>query len=529
MRPNSMQRQSAQTIRRRAALSVACLVIGLTLIGCTPVKEYIHNGFKVGPNYGRPPAPIAEDWIDAHDVRIRKSDEEPAQWWSVFGDPVLDCLVGNAYLQNISLREAGFRVLHARAELGIACGNLLPQDQNANGSALRRILSVNIANREGTVSRFFSQYNLGFALSWELDFWGRYRRTIESAAARLDASVDGYDGVLVTLIGDVAAAYINLRTLERQIELARINVQLQTETLKIAQARFKGGQTSELDVDQASSTLAQTEALIPQLEIALRQNSNRLCVLLGIPLEDLRKKLGPGVIPTAPAEVVVGIPADLIRQRPDVRRVEREAAAQCALIGVAEADFYPSLSLTGTLSYQAQFFPHLISPRSVGGQYGPGFKWDILNYCRILNNVLAQDARFQELVARYQQTVLNANGEVENGLVAFLKSQDQARYLGESVKAAEKAVKAAVAQYKGGLVDFNRVALLQQNLVDQQDQLAQAQGAIAQGLVQVYRSLGGGWQIRLTDCKPAVLPGAQTAEAATEATTVVKLKVKGTP
>ena len=193
----------------------------------------------------------------------------------------------------------------------------------------------------------------------------------------------------------------------------------------------------------------------------------------------------------------MGIPADLVRQRPDVRRAERNATAQAEQIGIAESDFYPHLSLNGGFSYSAEEFPQLFNASALYGTWGPSFQWNLLNYGRILNNVRAQDAMFQELVAHYQNTVLNAAREVENGLISFLKSQAQMQYMAESVRAAEKAVTIAIAQYKGGLVDFNRVSLVEQNLVQQQNAYAQAYGAIALGLVNTYRALGGGWQIRL--------------------------------
>jgi outer membrane protein TolC len=242
------------------------------------------------------------------------------------------------------------------------------------------------------------------------------------------------------------------------------------------------------------------------LEIGLRQATNRLCLLLGMPPQLLNDRLGTMPIPTAPLAVATGIPADLLRRRPDVLAAERQAAAQCARIGIAEADFYPAVAITGDFGWQSKDISTLLSSGSFAGSVGPSFQWALLNYGRILNNVRFQDARFQEAVIKYQNTVLKAGNEVEDGLVTFLKSQQQAKSLAESVKAAEEAVRVALAQYKSGLVDFNRVALLEQNLVGQQNQLAQAQAQIALGLIQVYRALGGGWEIRLADCNTNDLP-----------------------
>ena len=201
-------------------------------------------------------------------------------------------------------------------------------------------------------------------------------------------------------------------------------------------------------------------------------------------------------------EVAVGIPADLLRRRPDVRKAERQAAAQSAQIGVAEAEFYPHIAINGTWEYSAEFFKNLWSTQALAGSIGPTFTWNILNYGRILNNVRLQDAKFQELVATYQNTVLSAAQDVENGLVTFLQAQQRTKFQAASVKDAEEAVQIAVAQYKAGTVDFTRVTQLEQNLVTQQDTLAQAQGEIVTGLIQVYKALGGGWQIRETGCDP---------------------------
>jgi NodT family efflux transporter outer membrane factor (OMF) lipoprotein len=491
-------------MKPRSVVGFAVLaVVALSLGGCTTLSEYIHNGFKVGPNYYKPPAPVAEDWIDGADRRIRHETGDLSQWWRVFRDPVLDDLICTAYHQNLTLRQAGFRVLEARAQLGITIGTLFPQLQTMTGSYEREALSAETSGRTAsrTFKRFFEQWNYGFNLAWEIDFWGRFRRAIEADKALLNASVEGYDEVLVTLLGDVATAYVNIRTLEKRIAYARANVAIQRFTYNIARDK-KDVFASGIDVAQALSILRQTEATIPELEISLRQTTNQLCILLGIPPEELRAKLGPGEIPSAPPEVVVGIPADLLRRRPDVRQAERLAAAQSARIGVAESDFYPHISLVGTIDYQAERFRNLFNPKAFSGAIQPEFVWDILNYGRIFNNVRLQDARFQELVAAYQQSVLNANEEVENGLVSFLKAQERARFQKESADAGEEAVKAIRASWEDGvLLDYTRVAQLLQNLVAIQDTLAQAQGEIALGLIQVYRALGGGWEIRYTGCE----------------------------
>ena len=242
---------------------------------------------------------------------------------NVFHDRALDALICNAYHQNLSLKAAGFRVLEARSQLGIDTGNLFPQTQQGVGSYTRTAVSQHTVQGLFTPTPFYSNWNFGFTMAWELDFWGQFRRIIESDNANLDASVELYDAALVTLLGDVATNYANMRTLEQRIVYARNNAEIQRETLTIVEARFKASTTSELDVDQARSTLYATEAAIPELEISLRQTINQLCIDMGIPPEDLRKWIGPAPIPVAPQEVVIGVPADLLRRRPDMSEPPR--------------------------------------------------------------------------------------------------------------------------------------------------------------------------------------------------------------
>jgi len=337
---------------------------------------------------------------------------------------------------------------------------------------------------------------------------------IEAADAHLDASIEDYDAALVTLIGDVAQNYVQLRIVEQQIVYIEENVELQKETLGIAKARFNGGQATELDVDQAESVLAQTESQTPSLEIQRRQLANRICILLGLPVQDLDTFLGRAPIPSTRPDVVIGIPADMLRNRPDVRRQERKTAMESARIGMAESDLYPAISVTGNLGYSARHFSQTFSGDAFSGAVGPGFRWNVLNYGRILSNIERVEATFEAQVANYQQTVLQAGLEAENAIVEFLKSQEQTKKLEVSVKAMEKSAQIAMVQYKGGLVDFNRVSLIEQNLVSQQNLLAQAQGNTTLGVVNLYRALGGGWEIRLSQPAP-VMPMSNLGPPAT--------------
>jgi NodT family efflux transporter outer membrane factor (OMF) lipoprotein len=497
--------------RYRRWFTFVVMLAALAVSGCTSFHEYVHNGFKVGPNYRRPPAAVAEHWIDQADLAVERDPAILCQWWTVFGDPKLNELIACTYRQNLTLKEAGFRILQARAVLGIAAGNLFPQRQNAFGDYRRSGVAIDPASA-GFVSRYSDGWDFGFNLNWELDFWGRFRRAVAAADDRLQASVANYDGVLVTLLGDVAANYVRIRTDQERIRLLQFNVdKVQMEVwnrarlrsgidLRTGEKRAEGGLITEADADVAESTLKQTVAAITQLEIDKRQAENLLCILLGVPPVDLTAMLGAGPIPTAPPQVVLGIPADLLRHRPDVRQAERQAAAQSEEIGIAQADLYPAFAINGNLGYQARNFPDLFKETAFNGSVGPSFQWNILNYGRIANNVRYQESGFQALVLVYQQTVLQANREVEDGLVTFLQSQRRARQLYEAVNAQAKAVDIAKARYLhgfGGESSFSTYTVYEQNLINAQDSSAQARGQIAQGLIAVYRALGGGWEIRL--------------------------------
>jgi NodT family efflux transporter outer membrane factor (OMF) lipoprotein len=366
----------------------------------------------------------------------------------------------------------------------------LPQTQNAIGDYARVQIGQNLLGTPLAASVWAT----GFNASWELDFWGRLRRQVESSNASLDASAEGYRDAMVTLLADVATAYVQFRTYQQRLAFARRNVQIQQGTLLLAEARLKQGKTSSLDVEQARSNLAQTEATIPPLLIGLRQATDRLCVLLGQPAQDMSAELKEAPIPAAAPQLAVGVPAELLLRRPDVRRALRDAAAQSAQIGVAQADFYPRFGVSGFIGYAAEDIRLLFEPNSFIAYVFPSFQWKILNYGRIVNNVRLQDARLEEKILQYQQKVLSAGQEVEDALVGFLQSQQQARRLADSADASTRSVELVLQQYKEGLVDFNRVFTIQTQLLTQQDLLATARGNIALNLIAVYRALGGGWQ-----------------------------------
>lgn len=481
---------------RRPSAAIGALGILLLLGGCT----------MVGPDFVKPDAPIAQKWTESGELQLTSTQTDHANWWKSFNDPVLDKLIDEAYDQNLTLQIAGLRILEARAQLGLAVGSAWPQQQQGQLSTIYSDPSDNTAGSAFTSSSW--NYNLGLSIGWEIDFWGKFRRGIESADANLLASIADYDTVLVSLTADVANAYVVIRTLEEQLTIARENVKIQERSLNIADVRFRNGATTELDVQQAKTLLFNTQATIPALESGVRQAQNVLSILLGKPPGTIQQMLGgEGRIPKPPAEVAIGIPADLLRRRPDVRGAELQAAAQSALIGVAKADFYPSVALLGSIGFAAtqsstttksgkSGIDEWFTGDSLTYMGGPSVTWNIFNYGQISNNVRTQDARLQQLLINYQNVVLRAAAEVEDASVGFVQSQQQSKFLDDSVASAKRSVDLAVIQYRDGAVDYTRVLNTQQSLVAQQDQSTTVRGDIARYLVDMYRALGGGWQLR---------------------------------
>ncbi len=499
-------------------LATAVLGASLAMAGCNSTRQWWQNGFKVGPDYCTPAAPVADQWMDTADQSVVTESIDYGYWWAVFQDPVLNQLVDSAYRENLTLKLVGQRIIEARAQRGIATGYLFPQQQQMVGSYTRNEMSETaFPFGEFPIRKHFDDWAVGFDAAWELDIWGRIRRGIESADANLDAQVENYDDMLVMIQAEVASAYLQLRTTEERLALAHKNVELQEHTLRIIQHRFDQGVVSELDLRQAKSALAATKSLIPALEEGHRKAETGLCILLGLPPQHLAiLDKGPKAIPAVPPEIVVGIPAELLTRRPDIRRAEREAAAQCAQIGIATAEFYPHIAISGSIAFNAEQFKDLNAWESIAGSIGPGFQWNILNYGRIQNNILVQDARFCQLVLQYQNTVLNANKEVEDGIVAFLKEKVRVQLLTEGVQETEKATELAMLQYEQGFADYQRVLDTQRALVLQQDNQAEARGKVALNLIAVYKAVGGGWQTRLQAGQAPMFEGPGTP-APTEA------------
>jgi NodT family efflux transporter outer membrane factor (OMF) lipoprotein len=452
-------------------------------------------GCLVGPNYTTPKSDVAPQYLPSPVASPAPLNAADAYWWKVFNDPVLDGLVESAYQNNLTLQIAGVRVLEARAQLNKSIGNLFPQQQGVSGA-----VTWNQVNRPATVNR--ADDNLLFAASWEIDVWGKIRRGIESDRATYLGTIASYDDALVTVIADVATSYVNIRTAEERLRVARKNVETQKESLRVASVQFQYGETSELDVKQASTLLAQTRAQIPSLENSLRQAKDGLALLLGLTPDAIDQRLtGPSRIPDAPSDATVGIPKDLLRRRPDVRSAGLRAASQSALIGVAIANMYPAFTLAGAFGVAStnlgpSSLADMFTWQSRVAQAGASFFFPVFNYGRLVNQVRVQDAQFQEAVLNYQNVVLTAQREVEDGLSAFATSREALENFETASTAAARSTDLSLLQYKAGETTYTTVLTSEQSELTIEDSAASTKGNVALGLISVYRALGGGWELR---------------------------------
>jgi NodT family efflux transporter outer membrane factor (OMF) lipoprotein len=446
----------------------------------------------VGPDYKRPEVPWLGDWkggsLETQKPEANRPRADTETWWRNFNDPVLDGLVEIAQRENSGVRTAGLRIMEARAQLGIAGSALYPQLQQINGQVLR--IGGNSPTGPDTA---FTSYGVGLSVGWEIDFWGKFRRGIEAADAAYFASIAQYDDVQVLVAAQTASLYATIRTIELRLRIAHENAALQRRSLEITEHLFKSGNESELDLQQARTLYLSTIATIPDLEGSLRQTQNALSVLLARPPGPLPEMdAGKEQIPLATLDVVVDMPADMLRRRPDVRTAEAQLAAQSALIGVSKAALYPSISLAGTVGLSTTSLSG--ASRVVDWALGPTLVWNVFDYGRLKNQVLVDDARFQQLYEVYQDTVLQAAREMDDAAVGFATNRQQVDVLRDAVQAARRSLDIATIQYREGLVDFERVLDSQRTLFSQQERLVTVQGAVVQNLVTLYKAMGGGWE-----------------------------------
>lgn len=454
--------------------------------------------FQVGPVYKTPVVKTENIWLAESDSTITaKSIVDPRWWASSFKDPQLDHLIDLALGQNLSLLSAGLRVLQAQQQLAIAIGNQYPQQQQLSGSS----------SRQKANAITFNNYSLGFNVGWEADLWGRFRYQVESAAAGLDGSVAAYDGVLISLVAQVAQNYVLMRTYQQRLAVARENILLQEKSLQIAKAKLQAGEVSELDVDQAESLLHNTRASVPSYEASIQQLKNGMAILLGTTpakFNDLIMNKEP--IPRTSVTVAVGMPQDLIRRRPDVRLAERQLAAQSANIGFAITDLYPHLTIGGAIGTSSVKSSDLFTNDTKTWSLFGMFEWNIFNYGRLKSNVRLQDAVFQQLLVDYLNNILVAQGEVEDAIVGYVKSHEQLAIYEQAAAASQRAVRISSIQYQEGSIPFNTLITTLQSNLQQQDLLVASEGQAAVNLVSVYKALGGGWEIRKNQDPVNLLP-----------------------
>lgn len=449
------------------------------------------SGCLVGPDYTSPEVKLPENWRLPESALLVPSEADIRTWWKVFQDPMLTEFINQAGASNLDLKVAVARVKEARARLGVARGELLPA-VDAAGSATRQRTSENTATPGGVTA---DNYSGSLDASWEIDLFGRIRRAVEAAQADYQASQEDRIGVMVTLYAEMATNYLQVRTTQARLAASQKNIQSQKEVLELTQVRFKNGLATGLDVAQAEQVLASSEAELPPLYNGLNQSINAVALLLAKPpgaVEERLSKAKP--IPLIPAQVAVGVPLDILRQRPDVRSAERQLAAATARIGQATADLYPSFSLTGSLGLASMETSDFFNTGSRFYSFGPSFNWNLFAGGAIRAQIKVQDALTEQALLTYEQTVLIALNEVDNAATGFFQQRRRVTALKQSVKAARRTLELSLKLYKEGLKDFQSVLDAQRSLFDADNNLAQASGELVTNLVQLYKALGGGWR-----------------------------------
>lgn len=450
------------------------------------------SGCVVGPNFQQPPTPFLNSNFTVQSSPDLETDRL-ASWWNTFSDPMLTELLSEAEAENLNLETAYHRILEARAQLALATGSLRPNGDFIAAYSYRQ-RSLNADPFVGPNGSPFNLYDVGVLSSWELDFFGRIKRTIESASAEACFSESDHDHVRLTLLSDVATSYFRIRWLQQQMEVTRESLAVQSETLKLVEKRAGAGLSNDLDVAQANAFKHRTLATLPSLERQMQVEFNRLNVLLGqTPGTTNIELVGNGALPAMPDLINVGIPANLLRNRPDIQRQEHAVAAASANVGIATTDLYPRFSLFGEVSVRAKTVSSMFETAGLAFNVGPSFSWNLFNFARVNANIEANKERFHQSVAVYQQTVLDAIREVEDAMISQVGFSAEAEAMTQAIEHDKTAVELSLQRYLIGKTNFQRVMDSQQQLLqDQQRKLnAHAQSLIQ--LVGIYKSVGGGW------------------------------------
>ncbi|HUJ10326.1 MAG TPA: efflux transporter outer membrane subunit [Verrucomicrobiae bacterium] len=467
-------------------MKISQLLLGALTVG-------LAAGCAVGPNYRPPKTAAPANWSEAQLGGATNAPVQVVAWWKTFKDPELTSLIERAVKANYDLRIAEAQLLQARALRAGAAWNLGPTI-DAAGSYTDAKRARN-AQTSTLAKPHTDLYDAHFDASWEIDIFGGLRRQLEQATALYGSVEENRRAVLISVLSEVALNYVNIRGFQYRLDIARKNIKAQQEALDQTRTRFNAGLTSELDVKQAQSLLATTQAQLPGLDTSLKQTVHQLGVLLGQQPGALREELAATApIPATPPSVPVGMPSDLLRRRPDVRTAERQLAAATANIGVQTAELFPKLTLLGTGGFQSLSAGDWIAP---GGKYwsaGPTVTWRLLDFGRIRAQVKAANAQQQQAFAFYEKTVLTAFQDVEDALVAYNNEQLHYRSLVDAVDADRGAVALANKLYKEGLGDFLAVLTAERSLYQDEDQLATSQATVTANLVTLYKALGGGWE-----------------------------------
>jgi|GEM_PF-46708 len=485
MQPNS--RQTDLAVRANLTLTlIACLTI---FTGCR----------VVGPDHmGTPPPALAANYkgqLTDQELTLL-AQQELAHWWVHLNDPVLMQLIEVASQQNLDLQDATLRIMQAQAQVGIVTGQLGPElDAGLDTLVVKRSANGRPTGATSVNSDPFGLFSIGVATTWELDLFGRIARSVEAARAVYGAEVENLRGVQTALLSDVAVAYTKIRLAQELIDIQQQNMVLREKHLEDVRVRFEAGDVGLLDVTQAEAILYATRAQVPLLQQQVDINLNRIAVLVGeVPTQALESVIGIARIPEPNQRIAVGVPADLLRRRPDVRLAERQVAETSARIGIAESDLYPRLSLLGTISFDSRNLSDLIDVDSLMLGIGPSFRWNILQWGRITCNIEAAKLAHKNAIVNYQRTVLLGVEEVENGLAQFNTTTKADRDLRRAVELAEKAVELADEQYNAGRVDFNRLIEAQRRMLDSQVADANNRAAQLLSIVLTYKAAGGGWE-----------------------------------
>jgi multidrug efflux system outer membrane protein len=457
-------------------------------------------GCAVGPDYEQPKLPAPRHWAEAPG---RRAAAPPAEWWKTFRDPVLDRLIAEAVAANLDLKQAGQRILDARAQrTGAIAAGLPSLDAHSNlsrrrnafvGGAATGIGGSPVGGGFGVGNQIIDIFQSGFDAQWELDLFGGIRRSIEAAEASIEAERENRRDVLVTLLGEVARNYIEVRANQRQMAITEDNLKAQEDTLGLTRAREQGGLASHLEVAQQEAQAEATRSQLPVFETAAKQAVHALAVLLGKEPGALLYLLkDEGRVPATAAGVVADLPSELLRRRPDIRRAERQLAAATAEVGVATADLYPKVNLSAFLGLQNMRISDF-TPVGKSWSMASSVTLPIFNWGRIRANIDSQEARRQQSFLAYQSAVLNAFKEVEDALVAYAKEQERRAALAKSVEASQLAVNLAEERYRRGLTAFLDVLETQRALFQAQSELVASEARVSTDLVALYKALGGGW------------------------------------